>query len=732
MNKSQRLHQLYNPPSSSSVAAAASESVETSTSNNNNNESPQPGAYAVSPGSGSTMQRSRSGGVHQQQSVPVEEADAAMAAAIEHAEQGFPGQAFYVPGNTILGPRTSQLNRSNNTTVRRGSGATSNTATTEDNTAEDSSSNLMATDHPDNNDNNSMVEVQAAYSSDNRYDNQSTTTNVQPNSNDSVENDQDDVVAGHDHNQLMTASVQPSNAINDEFQDNVVAEPVPEDEQISYAIRLRDVSHSDTRRRSFQAVVFDAETILEVDIDHLEIEERHPNALQQEVADRIRNYFWQRVAFRTCVVVILILGLVLGLTLGLRGNEQEPTTATVYADITTNTTTILGKMYKPHVPQKISRALSWTFDGFADGLLFPFAFSGNCSIAVASLLFANELEWVQTIQYDTESMEWMLLGEELVNDIDKLGNRFGGATAVSSNGLVLAVSMPRDDHEGISNAGSVRVYSRTPMNDTWSPFGSDFHGNETSEWMGTIVMLSSDGHTIAMSSPLGAKTAGIARVFRYDSTSNEWTQVGTDIVGEGSTSYLSYVNLSADGNIVVVGAQYDDTADTNAGSVRVFRFDVAEDDWIQFGQSIYGEDAEAQFGTYVHISKDGHTVAFSNGQSDESRLALVYSYHAGEDLWIQQGNDLYGQVLKLSDDGKRTIMCSAKVEKCSIYSFDNKENDWKLIVTLGPDPTTRFLPLDFRDDGKEVCGLLRFIVSNATDDTTTTISCYQLESPKES
>ena len=325
--------------------------------------------------------------------------------------------------------------------------------------------------------------MQAAYSSDSRYDNQSTTAIVQPNINDSVENDQDDVVAGHDHNQLMTASVQPSNAIYDEFHDNVVAEPVPDEvlEQIPHAIRLRDgsnCSNSDTRRGSFQAVVFDAEAILEVDIDHIEIEERHPNALQQEVAHRMRKYFWQRVAFRMCVVVILILGLGLGLTLGLRGNEQEPTT-TVYADITTNTTTILGGMYKPHVPQKISRALSWTFDGFADGLLFPFAFSGNCSIAVASLLFANELEWVQTIQYDTESMEWMLLGEELVNDMDKLGNRFGAATAVSTNGLVLAVSMPRDDHEGISNAGSVRVYSRTPMNDTWSPLGSDFLGNET-------------------------------------------------------------------------------------------------------------------------------------------------------------------------------------------------------------------------------------------------------------
>eukprot|EP00578_Thalassiosira_sp_NH16_P032086 CAMPEP_0181078186 /NCGR_PEP_ID=MMETSP1071-20121207/1351_1 /TAXON_ID=35127 /ORGANISM="Thalassiosira sp., Strain NH16" /LENGTH=627 /DNA_ID=CAMNT_0023159483 /DNA_START=218 /DNA_END=2097 /DNA_ORIENTATION=+ len=576
----------------------------------------------------------------------------------------------------------------------------------------------------------SVVEVQAARSSDNRYDTQLTTANVEPHINDSVENDQDDVVAGHHHNQLMTASVQPSNTNNDAVETDqeemagcgadVVAEPVPEDEQISYAIRLRDGSYSGTRRGSFQAVVLDAEPILEVDPDRVHTE-RHPNAFQQEVADEIRNYYWQRVAFRTCVVVILILGLGLGLTLGLRGNEQEPT-ATVYADITTNTTTILGEMYKPHVPRKISRALSWTLDGFADGLLFPFAFSGNCSIAATSRIFANEIEWVQTIQYDTESMGWMLLGEELVNDIGKLGNRFGGALAVSSDGLVLAVSMPRDDPEGIPDAGSVRVYSRTPMNDTWSPLGSDFHGNEANEWMGTIVMLSSDGHTIAMSSPLGAKTAGVARVFRYDSTSNEWTQAGTDIVGGGSTSYLSYVDLSADGNIVVVGAQYDDTADTNAGSVRVFRFDTSEDDWVQIGQSIYGEDAGAQFGTYVHISKDGHTVAFSNGEIDESRLARVYSYHDGEDLWIQDGNDQYGQCLKLSDDGKRVIMCSAKVETCSIYSFDNKENDWKLIVTLEPDPTTRFLPLDFRDDGKEVCGLLQatFIDNNATDDTTTT------------
>ena len=150
---------------------------------------------------------------------------------------------------------------------------------------------------------------------------------------------------------------------------------------------------------------------------------------------------------------------------------------------------------------------------------------------------------------------------------------------------------------------------------------------------------------------------------------------------------MSYVDLSEDGRTLAVGAQYDDTIDTNAGSTRVFRLDAAGDDWVQLGQSIYGGEPGAQFGTYVHISRDGQTVAFSGFSNDGSKLARVYSYQVGKDLWIQNGDDLYGPCLKLSDDGKQVITCSDESESCSIYDFDDEENDWRLIVTLGPDPT---------------------------------------------
>ena len=517
----------------------------------------------------------------------------------------------------------------------------------------------------------------------------------------------------HNNNQLMTASVQPNNDAveNDDQDDTVVAEPVPEDEQISYAIRLRDGSYSDTMRgSSFQAVVLDAEAILEVDPDCVRIE-RHPNALQQEAADKIQNYHWQRVAFRTFVVVMLGIGFGLGFGLS-RGSDQE---VHLHTGSTSNITEKKYGLYEPPIPKKVSLELSVARDRIMKGIFMPIEFSGNCSIAALSRIHAtafhsNEIEWAQTIQYDTSSDQWTLLNEELVNDMDERGNRFGSALAISNDGLIMAVAMPRSDFGEIPNTGSVRVYSRKQMNNKWTLLGSDLHGIEANEWMGTIVSLSNDGTMVAISSPLAYATRGCVRVYRYDEALNEWTRVGSEIVGDGITSYLTYVDLSA-GNVLAIGAQFDDTTAKNAGSLKVFR--LADDDWIQFGQSIYGQMPESQFGTNVQISRDGLTVAFS-GFKDGSELARVYSYHSNKDEWIQKGNFDKVACVKLSADGERVIMCSLK--ECFIYSFGDE--NWKEDVTFDP---IGFTPLDFTDDGKAVCGL------TATGTETATISYYQLK-----
>ena len=553
------------------------------------------------------------------------------------------------------------------------------------------------------------------------------------------------IIHDDDNNSLISASAQYNNLMpaSVRYDDNddtgitntgVIAEPVQDDEAVTYAIRMREPALSNTgtlpttentssRRNSFRAVVLDAEAVIEIP-DPVQIE-RHPNLIAKELNDNIRKYYWQRFAFRLCMMLSM-LGLGLGLGLGLpKGSEQEET-----INSTTNTTFLEMSLSKPPIPTQISRALSVSHDGFLKGILMPISFSGNCSIVATPLLYANEIEWVRTIQYDIESEEWIFLNEELINDMDKLGNRFGAAVDLSHDGSVMVVAMPRDDPNSVPKAGSVRVYSQKQINNNnnndnqWTPLGSDFHGKESNEWMGTIVSLSSDGSTVAFTSPRGASTRGYAQVHRYNESTNEWTQMGTDIIGEGNTSYLSYVDLNADGSFIVVGAQYDDTSAKNAGSVRVFRFDATgEENWIQVGESINGEESGAQFGTYVHISLDGLTVAFS--WFGITKLARVYSYHSEKDIWIQNGNDLFGQCLKLSNDAKQVIMCSSELKSCSTYRFDDEEDDWKVIVTFGPDPSL-FTPLSFTDDGKEVCGLASFDVGSNETERTTTISCYQL------
>ena len=500
----------------------------------------------------------------------------------------------------------------------------------------------------------------------------------------------------------LTAYVTQQDTTEDIENNNLaVAELVPEDEQVyTHGVRV-----SDARRSSFQAVLLDS-----VPIDPTIVREFNEDEL-----NKMSKALKQRLAFTACVLCGLI-ALGFGLGFGLSRGSDEVKVQAIYTDSTSNITDTYG-LYKPPMPLKVSQELSIARDGILKGIFLPIHFSGNCSIAALSRIHttafhANEIEWAQTVQYDTMSDEWTLLNEEVVNDTDERGNRFGSALALSNDGLIMAVGIPRSDYENITNTGSVRVYSRKQMNNKWTPLGSDLHGMEANEWMGTIVSLSSDGTMVAISSPLAYATRGCIRVYRFDEALNEWTQVGIDILGDGITSYLTYVDLSADGNVLAIGAQFDDTTAKNAGSLKVFRF--SEDVWIQFGQSIYGDRAEGQFGTNVQLSRDGFTVAFS-GFEEGSELARVYSYHPDKDEWIQKGNFAKVACVKLSDDGERVIMCS--LEECFVYSFID-ENDWKEEVTFDP---IGFAPLDFTDDGKTVCGV------TSTGPETTTISYYQLK-----
>ena len=83
-------------------------------------------------------------------------------------------------------------------------------------------------------------------------------------------------------------------------------------------------------------------------------------------------------------------------------------------------------------------------------------------------------------------------------------------------------------------------------------------------------------------------------------------QIGDDIDGENQGDNDGYkVSVSDDGKTAIIGSW----GSAEPGHARVFRYDAANDRWIQKGQTLVGTMAWDLFGSDVAINSDGSTVA---------------------------------------------------------------------------------------------------------------------------
>ena len=67
--------------------------------------------------------------------------------------------------------------------------------------------------------------------------------------------------------------------------------------------------------------------------------------------------------------------------------------------------------------------------------------------------------------------------------------------------------------------------------------------------------------------------------------------MGNDIVGDNECDQSGYsVSLSQYGNRVAIGANTSDGNGINSGSVKVFEYNDASNNWFQMGRDIYGRN----------------------------------------------------------------------------------------------------------------------------------------------
>lgn len=248
--------------------------------------------------------------------------------------------------------------------------------------------------------------------------------------------------------------------------------------------------------------------------------------------------------------------------------------------------------------------------------------------------------------------EWKQVGQSLLGDAEE--DRFGWYVSMSDNGETIAVSAREGNANGKVNAGYVRVFSLNGS-DNWEQLGKDLEGESEDEQFGRALAMSANGQRLAVGTTMWNQLKGIVRIFDY--TSGNWNPVGQDLIGARSNDWFgSGIALSANGNVVAVGADGIDTAGDNAGLIRIFHLEGCCT-WKQYGQDILGEGEQARLGMHqVSLSDDGCCLAggaynINNGEGKG------YLYSFTNNQWVKivelSGDiptDQFGESVSLSGD----------------------------------------------------------------------------------
>jgi hypothetical protein len=174
----------------------------------------------------------------------------------------------------------------------------------------------------------------------------------------------------------------------------------------------------------------------------------------------------------------------------------------------------------------------------------------------------------------------------------------------------------------------------------WTQVGSDINGEGL--LFGFSVAMSADGNRFVAGAIEGAGDAGTVRVFQRVNA-DSWQQVGNTIYNtvagdfEEAWDYFGYsVAMSADGSHIAVGA-LNGNGLSFSGTVSIFH--LVNDSWQQVGNTIHGEAAQDQFGHCVTMSANGSRIAVGAPQNypSKGRVRIFDAPTTGFD-WIPVGN----------------------------------------------------------------------------------------------
>ena len=285
-------------------------------------------------------------------------------------------------------------------------------------------------------------------------------------------------------------------------------------------------------------------------------------------------------------------------------------TCTTNSDSRNNTDSGLVQVYRLNSSGKSYEQVGPDIVGEAafTRLGYGMAMSGDGTTIAVSVFSRGG---VRFYNFNSTSKQYVASG--LVINAESGPSSFGESMVMSDDATIIAVN----SFSTIGNSSSVLfgrlfIYKFNALSKQYVKIGSDIVGEQENELFGNSLAMSADGETIAVGSPLNngisGNFSGSVRVYKLNSSANQYEQVGLEIVGEnGGDQFGRAIAMSSDGTSIAVGAMF---SIGGAGSVRVYKLKSSANHYVQIGEDINGDPGDL-FGRSLAMSADGVTIAVS-------------------------------------------------------------------------------------------------------------------------
>lgn len=238
--------------------------------------------------------------------------------------------------------------------------------------------------------------------------------------------------------------------------------------------------------------------------------------------------------------------------------------------------------------------------------------------------------------------------------------------------------------------------------------GSDIDGENPFDLSGHSVAISANGNVVAIGAienDDGGNRSGHVRV--YENIGGIWIQIGQDIAGEAVDDRSGWsLAISADGGIVAIGS---DLNNSWRGQVEVY--ENIGGTWTQIGEDIEGENFQDISATSISLSNDGSIIAIgaprSDGTANNSGHVRVFENSGGS--WIQIGQVIdgvqeqgrLGNSVALNGEGNIIVIGASQNDENGTNTGEVKiyENQDGTWTQLGGDING---VVEFEDSGSEV------------------------------